>query len=98
MKGYLGVAIEDLTPEQRGRLHIEPRRGAKIVDVMPNTPAAKAGLQNDDVILSVDGKRIDGTGGLQNAIQIAGAGHDVTLLVQRGQQTRELKAHLEGPR
>ncbi len=97
-KGYLGVAIQDLSAEQRGRLGIAPPRGAEIVDVMPNTPAAKAGLQNGDVVLSVDGREVDGTRGLKNAIQLAGAGHDVTLLVQRGQQTRELKAHLAGPR
>ncbi len=93
---FLGVATQELTQEQRNRLGIVPEQGARVVEVMANTPAAKAGLENGDVILRVNDKPVNGPMGLTRVIREAGAGNEVTLKVQRGEKTMDLKAHLEG--
>jgi S1-C subfamily serine protease len=68
--------------------------GALVVDVLANSPAARAGLHNDDVITHVGNTAVHTPEELRDVIQNA-AGKDVTLKVLRGKQKLELKAHLE---
>jgi serine protease Do len=58
-RGYLGVDIQSLTPDLAEEFGLPDQSGALVTDVEPNTPAAKAGLQNGDVIRKVDDKKID---------------------------------------
>ncbi len=88
--GFLGVQTQ---PPQDAEA--KNQAGAVVADVMPNTPAAKAGLERGDVITSVDGKAIAGPDELRSAIQQAGAGKEVRVTVQRGQQKRDLTVRLE---
>lgn len=93
--GFLGVATQDLTQDQRNRLAIPPEQGARVVQVMANTPAAKAGLQKGDVIWKLNNQAVNGPMGLAQAVQRAGAGQEVTLQILRGDQTKDFKARLE---
>jgi len=68
--------------------------GALVVDVLADSPAAKAGLHKDDVITHVGNTAVHTPEELRNAVQNAAA-KDVTLKVVRGKQELELKAHLE---
>ncbi len=56
--GYLGVVIQSLTPELAQQAGIANGSGALVVDVMPNSPAQKAGVQQGDVIVSFDGQAV----------------------------------------
>jgi serine protease Do len=55
-RGYLGVKIQTLTPELATQLKLSGQTGALIGEVTPNSPAEKAGLKKNDVIIEFDGK------------------------------------------
>lgn len=57
-RGWLGVQIGDLTPEFAEALGIEDTKGALIADVTAGSPAEKAGLLRNDIILSVNGQKV----------------------------------------
>jgi serine protease Do len=54
-RAYLGVGIQSLTPDLAQQFGIQPHHGALITRVLPDTPAAKMGLQKGDVVTAVDG-------------------------------------------
>ena len=72
--------------------------GARIIRVDSDTPAAKAGLKVDDLILSVAGEAIQDVDSLQNIMQHHRPGEVVTVRVKRGSQMMELEAKLTGNR
>src|SRR5690606_10262065 len=67
-RGFLGVGIQDLTPELAQAMGIPNTRGVVITDVRPDSAAAKAGLEQGDVVQSVDGTAVDSAGRLRNLI------------------------------
>jgi serine protease Do len=89
---FLGVQVQELTPELGKKLGVKGDHGAVVEEVVPNSPAAKAGLQRDDVIISANGKAVKTTADLRAAVQKAGAGKEVTLRYQRGGEVKEAKA------
>ncbi|HEV3255688.1 MAG TPA: PDZ domain-containing protein [Gemmataceae bacterium] len=92
---FLGVQTMPLTQAARDRLGIKADRGVVVTDVVPDTPAAKAGLKRGDVITSVNGKDISDPGQLRQAVEDAGVGKTVTIKTERGKETKEFKAELE---
>jgi S1-C subfamily serine protease len=89
---FIGVQMQDLTPELKDRLKVQADAGAVITDVVPDSPAAKAGLKRDDVITAVDSRPVNGPTDLQGAIQTAVAGKEITLQVARGKEKLSIKA------
>ena len=71
-RGYIGVRSADLSGDEKEALGI--KSGIKIVDVVPDGPAAKAGLQSGDVITTLDGRAIDSPQEIPPIIQAAGPG------------------------
>ena len=57
-RSYLGVVVQDITPELKQSLKLTTDRGALVSDVIPGTASAKAGVKRGDVIISFDGKEI----------------------------------------
>jgi len=57
-RGWLGVAIQDLTPEMADHFGIQGKEGALVADVTTGGPADEAGMKRGDVIVSYDGKPI----------------------------------------
>ena len=68
--------------------------GAKVENVAPGSAAANAGLQNGDLITSLDGQPVKGSESLVALIRNSKVGQEVTLGVMRGGSTLELKATL----
>jgi S1-C subfamily serine protease len=91
---FLGVQAQPLTPELKKRLQVEADAGAVVTEVVPNSPAAKAGLKPDDIISAVDDRTIQDPAQLREAIQQAGPGKEVTLRVVRGKENLSVKATL----
>jgi serine protease Do len=58
MRGYLGVYIQDLTPQLAKEFGLKERGGALIGGVPPNTPAAEAGLHEGDVVTEFNGRKV----------------------------------------
>jgi S1-C subfamily serine protease len=92
---FLGVQTQPLTPELKSRFNTTADKGTIITEVVPNSPAARAGLQPGDVIARLDGKDISTPEELREAVHGAGPGKEVTVQVQRGADKKELKAKLE---
>lgn len=57
-RAWIGVTFQDLTPEIAKNLEIEGEKGALVSRVVPNGPAAEAGVKSGDVIISVDGETL----------------------------------------
>jgi S1-C subfamily serine protease len=91
---FLGVRASDLTAEGKGKLGVDAAKGAVIMEVLPETPAAKAGLQKDDVITEMNGKPVANGEELRTAVQQADASKDVTVKVVRGKDVKEFKVRL----
>ena len=63
--GYMGIGISDVTPENSQFFNLAKSSGALVTQVEPDSPAAKAGLKNGDVIVGLDGKPVNDSGELQ---------------------------------
>jgi S1-C subfamily serine protease len=83
-RAYLGVAAgpRPLPPRIAQRLGRE--RGVEITAVMPNTPAARAGLRAEDVIVTVDGLPVDDVGDLQHLMVVERIGRAIPVEIVRG--------------
>jgi membrane-associated protease RseP (regulator of RpoE activity) len=92
---FLGVLMRPLTSEDTRRLGTSADHGVVVAGVMPDSPAAKAGLRRGDVITAVGGQPVRDPGELRHAIQQAGAGQEIALTVLRGQGKEEVKTRLE---
>lgn len=68
IRGWLGVSIQNLTPELAKNLDIKAKEGALITDVVENSPAEKTGLKRGDLIIEIEGKKIKDSASLRNTI------------------------------
>jgi len=91
---FLGVQTQPLTPEMKKQFNVESDSGAVVTEVVPNSPAAKAGLKRDDVITAVDDQQVRTPADLREAVQKVGSGKEATLQVMRGKEKLSIKANL----
>jgi S1-C subfamily serine protease len=91
---FLGVRTEELNPDTKQSSGVSVDKGVVIADVLPDTPAAKAGLKSGDVVTSFDGKPVSTPAELRNTVQAAGTGKEVTVKFARGKETKEVKVEL----
>ena len=82
-RGRIGVQIQDLTPELAKEFNVDHDGGALIAQVLPDSPAAKAGLSSGDVIISVNRKAVRSGSDLRNFIGLLRVGARVNLQVVR---------------
>ncbi|MBF0280166.1 MAG: DegQ family serine endoprotease [SAR324 cluster bacterium] len=84
-RGWLGVGIQDLTPELAKRFGQEKIQGSLITAVMPDSPADKSGILAGDVVLRFNGKQIQGSDHLRNETGLARPGSKVKVeLIRKG--------------
>jgi len=91
----MGVAINDVTPENASFFHLNNATGALVSQVEPDSPAAKAGVKVGDVITELDGKKVENSGQLQAAISGRHPGDKVTLGIFRDDKTTSIPITLE---
>ena len=77
--GFLGVGLDERK---------DGGQGAIVTDISPNSPADSAGIKAGDVVVEVDGKNVDGSGGVIGAIRGRRPGESVTVTVERGGATQ----------
>jgi membrane-associated protease RseP (regulator of RpoE activity) len=95
-RGRIGVQVEAMTPELRGYFHAPDDRGLLVARVEPKRPAARAGLQVGDVIVSADGKPMSEPFELVRHVAAAPAGETIELEVLRDGKERTLRVEPEG--
>jgi Do/DeqQ family serine protease len=83
VKPYLGVRLQDIDPSWVSKLGLSNAEGAMIVQIENASPADKAGLEPADVVLSVDGKKVNNASKLQEAIQARKPGDKVDVVIVR---------------
>jgi serine protease Do len=92
-RGWLGVGIQDLTPDLTKSFGLTDKKGALVSQVMPGSPAAKAGIEQGDVILEFDGKAIAESKDLPQMVAATPVDKSVDVKVYRNGKTvdREVK-------
>ncbi|MEZ9832557.1 Do family serine endopeptidase [Vibrio breoganii] len=93
-RGMLGVQGGEITSELAEALGYESSRGAFVNQVMPDSAADEAGLQAGDIIVSIDGKRIDTFSELRAKVATLGAGKEIKLGVIRDGDKKEFDVTL----
>ena len=81
--GYLGIGMNDVTPENAHFFNLEDASGAIVSQVTPDSPASRGGLQQGDVITHVNGEKIPNGSALQVAVSEMAPGTKLTLGVIR---------------
>lgn len=94
VRGSLGVDAQDLSPRVAAALGIKAANGALITNVLPDSPAAKAGLKPGDLVTRVNGKPVTDAQDLRNAQGLAPLGSTLALQVDRGGHKLDIDAKL----
>jgi serine protease Do len=92
---YLGVGVEDVDAERAEALKLKEARGAEVTSVVPDGPAAKAGLQRGDVVLEYNGTAVQGIEQLQRMVRETPPGRQVKIGLWRNGAPLTLTATVE---
>lgn len=93
-ESWLGVSIDDVTAERLGTLKLKEEKGAEVTMVDQDAPAGKAGLQEHDVILSMNGTPVESAAQLRRMIHETPPGRIITLGISRNGQSMSVKVQL----
>ncbi len=90
-RGYLGVMIQDVTPEIAGSFGLKEPAGVLVSEVTAGSPAEQAGLKAGDVVLQMSGQPVVGVGAFRNAVAMTAPGARLALLVHRDGKERKVE-------
>lgn len=90
--GFLGVYGEDINRENMGRYRLSQPRGVGITQVVQDSPAEKAGLRKDDVILRIDGENVTSVRKLNRLVSEIAPDQSVKITISRNGAEQELTA------
>ncbi|HSD45432.1 MAG TPA: PDZ domain-containing protein [Pyrinomonadaceae bacterium] len=90
--GFLGVYGEDITNENVARYRLNQPRGVGITQVVKDSPAEKAGLRKDDVILRLDGENVTSVRKLNRLVSEIAPDHSVRITISRNGSEQEITA------
>jgi serine protease Do len=83
VRGYMGVAAEDISPAMANALRLTDVRGVLIGDVVAGAPAAQAGIQRGDVVTEINGERVDDSNQFRLKVSMFAPGTTVNLRILR---------------
>jgi serine protease Do len=89
-RGWIGISIQDLTPELAKSAKVENVKGAYVADVVKGGPADKAGLKAKDVIVAYRGKEVADSGVLRNEVANTPIGQEARVSILRSGQREEI--------
>lgn len=96
-RGQLGVQIQDLTPALARAFNIPQRQGAVVAGVIKGSPADKAGILRGDVVIAMNGQKVDSASKLRNRVALMRVGDTVSLDILREGQQRSVEARIAKP-
>jgi len=94
VRGYLGVGIQDVTPELAEGLGLETEEGVIVSQIEQGTPADQAGLREGDVIVSMNGRAVESAHDLSARVAGMNPGDQVSLEIVRGGREQTIRATL----
>ncbi len=89
---YLGVGAIDIDEERAKALNLKEVRGVEIKSVAEDSPAAKAGLKEGDVVLEFGGQQVEGSEQFARLVRETPAGRQVPLVIWRNGATQNITA------
>ncbi|MFZ2444744.1 MAG: DegQ family serine endoprotease [Syntrophobacteraceae bacterium] len=92
VRGWLGIMIQDVTPELAESFGISETAGVIVGDVVPDSPAEKAGLKRGDIVKSLNGKTIENAHTLSRSVAALGPESSATIDVLREGKPLTIKA------
>jgi serine protease Do len=92
--GWLGVGVEEVTPDRAKELKMTSAYGVSVTEIGDNSPAAKAGLKKGDVITEYNGMRVEGTAEFRRLVRETPPGHMAEISVWRAGRTQRLSAEI----
>jgi serine protease Do len=93
-RGWMGVGIQDLTPELSQYYGLKDQKGVLVTQVFPGDPADKAGLKVKDIITAIDGKPVTTGRELSAAVASMPVGKDVPVKIVRDGKEQMLTVHI----
>jgi serine protease Do len=93
--GYIGIGINDVTPDEAKFFDVKSANGAVVSQVEPDSPGAKAGLKVGDVITGINGKTVNDAGELQVEVGQTPPGTTIHLDVMRDGKNMQIPVTLE---
>jgi len=95
VRGWLGVQVQRVTPELAKSFGLDRERGALVADVMPNTPAERAGIERGDVIIEFNGRKIEEMNDLPRIVASVSPGSEVAVKLLRKGQERTIRVKVD---
>ncbi|WP_309084084.1 Do family serine endopeptidase [Chelativorans sp.] len=89
-RGYIGVQIQEVTPEIAESLGLKDQKGALIVEPQEGQPAAEAGIQAGDVVIALDGKPVASPRELARIVAEQDIGKNINVTVWRDGKSQEI--------
>ncbi len=93
-RGWLGVGIQNLTPELAEYYGIDAKEGVLVTQTYEGDPADKAGIKEGDIIVEVDGKRIKSSRELSRQVAEAGVGNRIKITLLRDGREKKVRVKL----
>ncbi len=93
-RAYLGVLPQEVDQSLADYYGMDKPRGVLVAQVNDDTPAAKAGVKEGDIILSVDGKKVNTPNALRNLVSLSDVGHPARVTLLREGKERDLTVTL----
>ncbi len=90
-RGRLGVTAQDLSPELAQAFGLDIYEGAVIAQVNSGSAAEAAGLKPGDVVLAVNGRKVDNSSDLRNEVGLRRVGENLTLQILRSGEVRNVR-------
>ena len=87
---YLGINYQPVTSDLQQQFNLPVSTGVIVTQIAPNTPASKAGLQQSDIIVAIDGKPVTGEGDLFLDLRQKKAGDSLKVTVNRNGKTQDI--------
>ncbi len=89
-RGYLGISIQSITPELAKAMKLQAGKGALVADVVPGSPADKAGVKQGDVVVSFNKKEVQEPRDLTSLVANTPVGQEANLVVIRDGHEKQL--------
>ena len=91
---WLGAGLSNLTKEEADKLGWEAPRGVRVTSLVAGGPAESAGLQPQDIIITLEGTKLEGFDGLMDMVMARNPGTPVMLAIHRGGVEQQLSVTL----
>ncbi len=94
-RGFLGVLPQNVDPEMAEMFGLKDRRGVAIAEVTPDSAASRAGLKHNDIVLAINGKKVETADDFRYRIAKYAPGSEVELTIWRDGDKKKVTAVLD---